>query len=67
MRRRESGDHVKALYFLTSELVSVGQWLLLVLSDPPASLDTPSGLLSPSLSWILSALCVWPLPVGGHL
>lgn len=42
------------------------QWLLLVLSDPPASLDTPSSLLYPSLSWTLSALCVWPLPIGGH-
>ena len=66
VRRREFGDHIKTLSSLTSELVSVGQWLLLVLSDPPASLDTPSSLLYLSLSWTFSALCVWPLPIGGH-
>lgn len=65
MRRGEFGDHIKTLSSLTSELVSVGQWLLLVLSDPLASLDTPSSFLYPSLSWTLSALCVWPLPSEG--
>lgn len=62
MRRREFGDHIKTLSSLTSELVSVGQWLLLVLSDPPASLDTPSSLLYLSLSWTL----VVRVGVGGE-
>lgn len=39
--------------------------------SPSQSLDSPSGLLYPSLRWAPCALCVWlyvdiPLPVGGH-